>query len=57
MTAITLYDLQASVKDTRAFDRLSDYAAICHSFLAFCEEMRPTRIVSPKSHNYVYILK
>ncbi len=54
MTTITLQDLQASVKDTHAFDGLSDYFTICHSFLTLCEEMRPTRIISPRNHNYVF---
>jgi len=54
MTTITLRDLQTSVKDTDAFDQLSDYFTIGHSFLSLCEDMKPTRIISPNSHNYVF---
>jgi len=54
MTAITLIDLQESVKDSSAFGELAHYFTLCHAFLKFMEEKRPTRIISPTHHNYVF---
>lgn len=54
MTAITLEDLQASVRDRSAFGELGHYFTLCHTFLTLIEETRPTRIISPTYHNYVF---
>jgi hypothetical protein len=54
MTAITLDDLQASVKDRSAFGELGHYFTLCHAFLTLIEETQPTRIISPTDHNYVF---
>jgi len=54
MTEITLVDLQASVRDTSAFDKLEDYYRLCKAFLELMQETRPTRIVSPTHSNYVF---
>jgi len=54
MTAITLEDLQASVRDRSAFGELGHYFTLCHTFLSLIEETRPTRIISPTYHNYVF---
>lgn len=54
MTAITLEDLQASVRDKSAFGELGHYFTLCHTFLTLIEETRPTRIISPTYHNYVF---
>jgi hypothetical protein len=52
MTTMTLGDLQESVQDTSAFGELGDYLALGCAFLAFAQETRPTRIVSPSHSNY-----
>ena len=54
MSGITLSDLQASVKDKKAFSTLNDYFVLCDAFLAIIEQMKPTRIVSPKDHAYIF---
>ncbi len=54
MTEITLVDLQASVRDTSAFNRLEDYYQLCKAFLELMQKMRPTRIISPTHNNYVF---
>jgi len=54
MTAIPLGDLQASVVDRSAFTSLSDYFALCSTFLSYLEESQPTRIVSPSHPNYMF---
>jgi hypothetical protein len=54
MTEITLIDLQASVRDTSAFNRLEDYYQLCKAFLELMQKMRPTRIISPTHNNYVF---
>ena len=54
MTDVTLSDLQASVQDRGAFHDLSDYIILCSSYLRYLEDSRPTRIVSPSHHNYVF---
>ena len=54
MTEFVLPDLQASVRDRSAFGELGHYYALCHAFLRFTEETQPTRIVSPRHHNYVF---
>ena len=54
MTEITLADLQASVRDTSAFNRLEDYYQLCKAFLELMQKMQPTRIISPTHNNYVF---
>lgn len=54
MTAITLADLQASVRDKSAFGELVHYFTLCHTFLMLIQETQPTRIISPTYHNYVF---
>lgn len=51
---LTLADLQESVQDRSAFGQLEDYLTISRAFLAFVQETRPTRIVSPSHPNYVF---
>ncbi len=54
MTEITLIDLQASVRDTSAFNGLEDYYELCKAFLELMQKMQPTRIISPTHNNYVF---
>ncbi len=54
MTSTTMTDLQASVRDKSAFGELGHYFTLCYTFLHTLEETRPTRIVSPTRHNYVF---
>lgn len=54
MKEITLVDLQASVRDTSAFNRLEDYYQLCKNFLELMQKIRPTRIISPTHNNYVF---
>src|SRR4030042_1014789 len=54
MTEVTLADLQASVQDRLAFSSLSDYFTLCDAFLALVQSAKPTRIVSPSHHNYIF---
>ncbi len=54
MTMLTLNDLQASLQDKTAFDKLEDYFALCYAFLNYLENTRPTRIVSPGKSNYIF---
>ncbi len=49
-----LQDLQASVQDKHAFKRLPDYEKLAASYLAHLADAKPTRIVSPSHHNYVF---
>lgn len=54
MTATTLADLQASVRDISAFNQLADYSALSRNFLAHIKQQRLTRIISPTRPNYVF---
>ena len=54
MKAVTLTDLQESVQDKSAFDKLADYLAIGCAFLSFIKKTHPTRIVSPSHSNYIF---
>jgi len=54
MKAVTLADLQASVQDKSAFSQLTDYSALCQSFLTFLARQQPTRIISPSHANYIF---
>ncbi len=54
MKEATLADLQESVQDKSAFDKLDDYLVIGNAFLSLVENTQPTRIVSPSHPNYVF---
>jgi len=54
MKEIKLNDLQASVQDKSAFSKLEDYLNITRAFLGFIAKTRPTRIISPSHHNYIF---
>jgi hypothetical protein len=52
--SISLPDLQASVQDKTAFSKLADYETLASSYLAHISATKPTRIVSPSHHNYIF---
>ena len=54
MTNVSLLDLQRSVIDTNAFERLDDYFLICQTLLELFENTNPTKIISPSDHNYMF---
>lgn len=54
MTTPTLDDLQVSLQDKTAFDKLEDYHKLCYAFLAYLQEIKPTRIVSPNKSDYIF---
>jgi len=54
MKTPTLSDLQASVQDKTAFNKLSDYEQLASAFLAHLAQTKPTRIISPSHNNYVF---
>ena len=54
MTGVTLGDLQESVRDRSAFNKLDDYLSVGRAFLDLIREERPTRVVSPSQANYVF---
>ena len=54
MTGVTLGDLQESVRDRSAFNKLDDYLIVGRAFLDLLREERPTRVVSPSQANYVF---
>lgn len=54
MTPVTLVNLQTSVIDPNAFGKLEDYFTLAYTFLSLTAQTRPTRIVSPTHHNYVF---
>ncbi len=54
MTDVTLGDLQESVRDRTAFQKLDDYQSVGRTFLALIQAEQPTRIVSPSQPNYIF---
>ncbi len=54
MNIITLSDLQASVRDRSAFNKLSDYRQLGQAFLSLLELSQPTRIISPSQNHYIF---
>ena len=54
MKVPALKDLQASVQDKTAFIQLGDYEKLAATYLAHLSDTKPTRIVSPSHHNYVF---
>jgi len=51
---VDLYQLQEVVKDPGAFDSLQKYFNITVSFLELLADKRPTKIISPTNHNYIF---
>lgn len=47
-------DLQASITDGGAFDKLIDYYAITDALLRLLQRDNPTKIVSPSQKNYMF---
>ncbi len=54
MKKLSLADLQASVQDRTAFTALEDYTKLSAAYLDFLARIKPTRIVSPSHHHYVF---
>jgi hypothetical protein len=54
MMEVTLEDLQASVRDTTAFNALEEYQRLCKDFLELITRIQPTRIISPTHNNYAF---
>ncbi len=54
MSNPTLDDLQESVKDRSAFENIDHYYAIGNAFLNVVQNIKPTRIVSPNDHRYIF---
>jgi len=50
----SLHDLQASVQDRNAFQKLDDYFVVASAFLNLLGAEKPTRIVSPSNPHYVF---
>ena len=49
-----LAELQSTVMDKSSFNNLGEYFSICQTFLNFLDKAKPTRIISPSSHNYIF---
>lgn len=49
-----MHDLQASLLDKEGFLTLADYHKFTIEFLRFIEEVKPTKIVSPSTANYIF---
>lgn len=54
MSDLRLEDLQESVRDTSAFNKLDDYSLLSHEFLEYLKKADPTKIVSPTQSNYIF---
>jgi len=54
MSTPSLKDLQASVQDKTAFKQLADYETLATNYLAHLVSTKPTCIVSPSHHNYIF---
>ncbi len=54
MTPVSLGALQASVQNKQGYTRLSDYQAICETFLHYIQQAALIRIVSPKAPKYIF---
>ncbi|MCP5096331.1 MAG: hypothetical protein GY943_12335 [Chloroflexi bacterium] len=50
----TLFDLQTSVQDKSAFGQIKDYQTLSYAFLNLISETKPTRIISPSDHRYIF---
>jgi hypothetical protein len=51
---INLELLQSRVKDKDDLQSLDRYFNICYSFLKYIQSEKPTRIISPTEHNYIF---
>lgn len=54
MTNVSLLDLQSSVIDPSAFEKLEDYFLVCQTLLELFESTKPTRIISPTDYKYLF---
>ncbi len=54
MKKYTLEDLQESIRDKTAFRQIDDYAKLAIAFLNLIPRLKPTRIVSPNTKNYIF---
>jgi hypothetical protein len=54
MSETTLANLQASIQDRTAFGELADYFTLAYTFLDFVQQNRPTRVISPTHHHYIF---
>lgn len=54
MSDLKLEDLQESVRDTLAFNKLDDYSLLSHEFLEYLKKAEPTKIISPTKSNYIF---
>ena len=54
MNEVNLGDLQESVQDKNAFNKLNDYLVVCQEYLNLVKQMNFTRIVSPSHSNYIF---
>lgn len=54
MKNVSLLDLQSSVIDPNAFEKLEDYFLICQTLLELFESIRPTKIISPTDYKYMF---
>lgn len=52
--AMGVGNLQRTVQNKEAFNALSEYFDACFTFLRLIEKLKPTRIVSPTHHNYIF---
>lgn len=52
--AMGVGNLQRTVQNKEAFNALSEYFDVCFTFLRLIEKSKPTRIVSPTHHNYIF---
>jgi len=51
---MNLRELQEIVRDKEAFGALDTYCKTCLSFLELLQGIKPTRIISPTDHNYIF---
>ena len=49
-----LKELQVIVRDKNAFDSLEKYYHLCARFLRLLEDLKPTKIISPTEHHYIF---
>lgn len=54
MTPVSLASLQDAVRDENGFAQLAEYPTFCQKFLMYIQETTPTRILSPKTPNYIF---
>ncbi len=54
MTAISLVELQHTILTEQSFASLNAFAQVCEAFLTYITETGLTRIVSPRTPNYIF---